>query len=375
MSEEITFSIITVCYNEENRIGETLRSVFLQSYSNYEYIIQDGGSCDKTLEIVERERNFYGNNQLKMFVEEDSGLYDAMNKAVMKAKGKYICFLNCGDYLYDSNTLEKIAGEIESTPGMDWYYGDSIIIYPNQDERSQVICTYENITGKIDLEMFRNRDINLIHQSIFSAKSCFEDNLFDTSYRLRAELKWYYDCFLSGCKVKKMSIPVCKYAYGGLSERAESVRLSNNETLRIFSENGLLTENRRKDLISDTWKLQVKKNIFDQWLALKQAGFNLDKYFENRGYKKIVIYGYGDLGNHLINELRRSEVEIKAIIDRDTRYEYQRIPVINLEELSNDIDVVIVCAVTYYSQVREMILKKVSVDVISIEDVLEGTWE
>ena len=87
------FSVITVCYNAEATIEDTIQSVISQTYHHVEYIIVDGASKDRTMDIVNRYRE-----HIAIIVSErDKGLYDAMNKGIGLATGDYLCFLNAGD--------------------------------------------------------------------------------------------------------------------------------------------------------------------------------------------------------------------------------------------------------------------------------------
>ena len=87
LMKKIKFSIITICLNEQERISKTLKSICTQTYTDFEHIIQDGGSTDNTLSVVKGMQGFYKANQLKIYSESDAGLYDAMNRAVRKASG------------------------------------------------------------------------------------------------------------------------------------------------------------------------------------------------------------------------------------------------------------------------------------------------
>ncbi len=105
------FSIITVCYNSEKTIERTIKSVLNQTESNYEYIIVDGGSTDKTLDIVKNYEDAF-NGRLKYISEKDNGIYDAMNKGIGMAKGELIGLINSDDY-YELDALENIKKEYE----------------------------------------------------------------------------------------------------------------------------------------------------------------------------------------------------------------------------------------------------------------------
>lgn len=101
-------TLITVCYNSEATIKDTLESVLKQTYKNYEYLIIDGKSKDKTLDIVENyEKKF--NKRLKYISEKDKGLYDAMNKGIKIATGDIIGIINSDDVLARKDTLEIIV--------------------------------------------------------------------------------------------------------------------------------------------------------------------------------------------------------------------------------------------------------------------------
>ena len=95
------FSIITVTYNAEKVLEDTIQSVISQTYHHIEYIIVDGASKDGTLSIINRYRS-----RIHTVVSEpDKGLYDAMNKGIALASGDYLCFLNAGDCFHEDDTL------------------------------------------------------------------------------------------------------------------------------------------------------------------------------------------------------------------------------------------------------------------------------
>lgn len=102
----MTFSIIVVCYNAGEKLEKTIASIRRQTESDYEIIVQDGLSTDGSVERLSAGAD------LKLFRERDEGIYDAMNRAVSHAAGKYLFFLNCGDYFADEEALAKVKREI-----------------------------------------------------------------------------------------------------------------------------------------------------------------------------------------------------------------------------------------------------------------------
>ena len=115
-------SIITVCRNAENAIERTMLSVVTQSCfnENIEYLIIDSASTDKTLEIIKQYADKY---PIKWVSEPDSGIYNAMNKAVKMASGEIIYFLNAGDRLFDEKSISMVLSEFEKNDP-DFLYTD-----------------------------------------------------------------------------------------------------------------------------------------------------------------------------------------------------------------------------------------------------------
>ncbi len=119
-------SIITVCYNSEKNIKDTLESVLKQTYKNYEYILVDGKSQDNTLKIIKKyEKKFKG--KLKYISENDKGIYDAMNKGIKLSTGDIVGLINSDDILANSFVFEKIIKEFEKKKCAG-VYGDLVFM-------------------------------------------------------------------------------------------------------------------------------------------------------------------------------------------------------------------------------------------------------
>ena len=124
------FSIITVTYNAAPVIRPTLDSVQAQTYTNYEYILVDGGSKDDTVAIAKES----GIDFAHIISERDKGIYDAMNKGIALATGDYLCFLNAGDALYTPDTLQTVVNAIANEKELpDVVYGETAEVDDNRN--------------------------------------------------------------------------------------------------------------------------------------------------------------------------------------------------------------------------------------------------
>lgn len=131
-----TFSIITITYNAEKYIEKTIQSIINQTDKDFEYIIIDGKSKDKTVEIAQR----YRSEITQLISEPDKGLYDAMNKGLKLAKGRFVWFINAGDTISASTTLEKIKKGI--SPTTDLIYGETNFI----NEKGEILGIRSELT-------------------------------------------------------------------------------------------------------------------------------------------------------------------------------------------------------------------------------------
>jgi glycosyltransferase involved in cell wall biosynthesis len=159
-------SVITVVFNGEKHLKETIKSVLNQTYDNVEYIIIDGGSTDRTLDIISEY-----NEQIDYWVSEpDVGIYDAMNKAAKIAYGDWLLFIGADDVLYDC---------LAST--IPFFKSGNFIYYGNVKLRSNNLI-YD---GKFNLLKLLRK--NIPHQAIFYPRSVFLNHAFDLKYYLMAD--------------------------------------------------------------------------------------------------------------------------------------------------------------------------------------------
>ena len=204
-------SIVTVCFNAVNNIEETILSVISQSYENIEYIIIDGGSTDGTVDIIKK----YESKIHYWISEPDQGVYDAMNKGINRATGKWINFMNAGDTFYYQNTLELCANLLNKERNIDVLYGNTILIYNNA---SYLAYPYR-------LNNLNNHMI-FCHQSSLIKRELLENNLFNLEYKIAADYNQIKTLYKQGYKFHHINKPIAYYeAENGIS----STRIKEQE--------------------------------------------------------------------------------------------------------------------------------------------------
>ena len=172
------FSIITVTWNAASVIAPTLESVQRQTNSDYELLIIDGASTDETLTIV-RQASIAG---LRVFSEPDKGLYDAMNKGIARARGRYIMFLNAGDAFASETVLARLALLTASNPGV--IYGQTQLV----DARRNVVGQRHLTAPKrLTAASFLNGMV-VCHQAFVARRDLVPE--YDLQYRLSADYDW-----------------------------------------------------------------------------------------------------------------------------------------------------------------------------------------
>ncbi len=174
------FSIITVTYNAASVLEDTIQSVITQTYKNVEYIIVDGDSSDRTLEIA----NKYKEHIHCIISEPDKGLYDAMNKGIKMATGDYLCFLNAGDELHEDDTLQLMVHSFTGRDLPDVIYGETAIV----DEEGHFLRMRRlSAPEELNWKSFK-KGMVVCHQAFFARRTLVP--LYDTKYRFSADFDW-----------------------------------------------------------------------------------------------------------------------------------------------------------------------------------------
>lgn len=197
-------SIITVCYNSEKFIRDTIESVLNQTYKNIQYIIIDGKSTDKTLSIIDEYREHFG-NRLTLVSEKDSGIYNAMNKGLALVKGELVGIINSDDY-YELDAVEKMVEQYE-IHGSGVYYGYCRLL---KDEK-------EFAVGR--KSAFFLKSTMIFHPSCFVSNDSYEKHgFFSEKYKIISD----YDLMLrfheSNVNFFPIDTIISNFRFGGTSD-------------------------------------------------------------------------------------------------------------------------------------------------------------
>lgn len=204
-------SLITPTYNSAKTISRTIDSIIAQNYSNLEYIIIDGASSDRTLEII---KDYQAKINIKLISEPDRGLYDAMNKGVVLATGEIVGILNSDDLFKSDNVLSLVAESFVDN-NIDAVYGD--ITYFAENEK--VIKRYWH--SGVYREGNLNNGWTIPHPALFLRKSVYDRfGLFNTDFKIAGD----YEFILRLLKKYKISLKYVPQVFvnmyeGGISGR------------------------------------------------------------------------------------------------------------------------------------------------------------
>ncbi len=217
-------TIVTVCYNAEQTIEKTIQSVISQDYNEVEYLIIDGKSTDKTLEIVAKYRDI---PYMHVTSERDSGLYNAMNKGIGKATGEYILFLNSGDYFCDNTVLSDMAMELNAD-----------IVYGNVLRRKAEGEVLEKYPGRYRVFWLLLQGRMMSHQVMFTKTDVMKKYGFDEKFKITADYNFLVKAKKDGCTMhyvdRNVSVVENVEGVSSLEENLEIMRKEDDMSLREY---------------------------------------------------------------------------------------------------------------------------------------------
>ena len=220
----INISIITINYNNAKGLQKTIQSVIHQTYKGFEYIVVDGNSSDQSREIINENAKISSDILLKWISEPDNGIYNAMNKGIRMASGKYLLFLNSGDWLADNNVIELVMpylkGEYEIVSG-------ELVLVKNAKESIQLVppqavnlnyCIHSGLT----------------HPNTFIKKDLFKKyGYYNEQNKIVSDWEFFLIvCGLKKCKYQVIPVLISFFVMDGIS-------VQNDALLKYETKNAL----------------------------------------------------------------------------------------------------------------------------------------
>lgn len=307
-------SIVTVVFNAKEYLKETITSVITQSFPNIEYIIIDGLSTDGTVEIIKK----FDASISYWISEKDQGIYDAMNKAIEKASGEWILFLNAGDTFYSNDSIEKFLQDVN--PDTELYNGAINFIDQSTNE------------GKIRVPYGLEKVWETIpcwHQASFIKTSLMKEYKYSLEYKIAGDHDFYLRCFNNNKKFQFTNNVIANMVAGGLHQ--QQAKLAYIESIKILAK---YAPDINLIYKSAFYKSFILGDHVQNSLLFSRNFSILYTQLENikDNYNNIILYGYGSLGKTI--ELILKD-KIKYITDKNINVKNETTKFIELENLKN----------------------------------------
>jgi glycosyltransferase involved in cell wall biosynthesis len=197
-------SLVTVCYNSENTIEDTIISVINQSYKKIEYIIVDGKSSDRTIEIIKKYANEFP-SLIKYISEADSGIYYAMNKGIELSSGSIIGIINSDDW-YENDAVQQVV-ETFKTNKSSMVHADMFVW---QNDKKIFKAKGQKNLAKLCKGMIIN------HPTVFLTRSAYNVyGLFNTKYRIAADWDLMLRLWLNNERITYLEAVISNFRLGG----------------------------------------------------------------------------------------------------------------------------------------------------------------
>lgn len=234
IKKDVTISLITITYNSAKTVRTTFESVLAQTYKDIDYWVIDGGSKDDTLNIIkEYEEKFDG--RMHWISEPDKGIYDAMNKGIMRSTGDIVGILNSDDLFFDNTVLETIKNAFENT-ATECVFAN--LVYVSEHDINKITRVWKGTPYK---EGKFKYGWGPAHPTFYTKRECYmKYGLYNLSYQVSADFELLIR-YLGKYKIQSLYIDkyFVKMREGGESNKSiGNIFRGNKNILRAFKENG-----------------------------------------------------------------------------------------------------------------------------------------
>jgi len=255
-------SIITINLNNLDGLRKTIQSVLEQTYKNIDWIIIDGGSTDGSRELIEQNADRFA----YWVSEPDEGIYNAMNKGIRMANGKYVQFLNSGDSLWDKNILERVfAKDYEA----DILFGDCNLV---ENGEVKEMLHYPDVMSLREI-----LDINFVHNGMFFKRELFEQELYDESVKISADFKFNVKKVLENKTFEHIPLITIAYDATGISASQFDLLLEEQKEIAssLISPSIMKDIDKLRDLLKDDCLERIQAHRNRNRMFHKMVTFNL----------------------------------------------------------------------------------------------------
>jgi glycosyltransferase involved in cell wall biosynthesis len=270
--DKMKFTIITACYNSEETIERTFKSILKQKFKNIEYIVIDGNSNDNTVSIIKDfDKKFISKGiDFKWLSEPDNGIYDAMNKGIDMASGDIIGIINSDDW-YRDNAISLVNKGNQKEPDADIFYGDLLKVIDN-----------ETMLGFGYINSKKIQSLRLNHPTMFVKKQVYKElGNYDTNFKIGADRDFVFRALNNNMKFKKIDEIISYFSLEGVSNEYDSFKKLLN---RVIEELNILEKNNINKM--KIYKIISRKSIsgFINYL--------ISNIFGKRAYKKFLKFKF-----------------------------------------------------------------------------------
>ena len=257
-------SIITININDAEGVEKTIRSVIAQTFADFEYIVIDGGSTDNSVNVIKKYAD-----KISFWVSElDTGIYNAMNKGILKASGEYCQFLNSGDMLATPDVTEQM---LKNMPKCSILYGNMI-----KKVKGNVIID-RGFKGKLItlMDMF---DGTINHSSAYIKRDLFDKyGLYDETLKIVSDWKFFFIAVgLNNEMVAYRDIEVTVFDMNGISNIQRDLIIKERKYVieKLFNEN-ILADLKEWNFFREICRRMSKYSFI--WFLIKSTNFVLKK--------------------------------------------------------------------------------------------------
>lgn len=294
-------SIITVNLNEAAGLRKTIESVRAQTFKDFEHIIIDGGSNDRSVDMIKE----FASGLSYWISEPDSGIYDGMNKGTKIAKSEYCLYLNSGDCLYGKKTLENVFKEKFSE---DFVFGSRLNIEENLEE-TYLVKQKGNLSG---IKFCHSGGV-LIKRSLLTKLNGYDEKfkmISDHHFFLRA-------IFFHNASCRHIPVTIGIFTKNGISNNPRYTELAKQERARVDNEifQFFHFQMARLSLVTGGLSLIINKTN-----KVKLKNIDIDLKHKMKG-KDVYVWGAGAHASKILGLLERKHIRIEAFLDSNTEYQ------------------------------------------------------